>query len=210
MLFRSYAMISGKLNLSKSTLSNWLNNIEFFPNKEVIARVGNAKLKSALSKQKRKFDDIIMRKKEALKDIGLLSRRDLFILGIGLYLGEGTKANEEVRIVNSDPTIIKLAIKWLKNYFNLDTKNFGMKIHDYPDNDTEKNKMFWAKEASIPIEQFSKSVIDKRTNKSNLNKRKLPYGTAHLYIRKRDTNLIGVKSLHRKIMGLIEATIKQI
>lgn len=205
----SYSMIGEQLRISKSTLSNWLNNIEFFPNQEVIKRVGQAKLKSALFKQKAKLADIESGKKEAIKDIGALSARDLFILGIGLYLGEGSKAIEEVKIANSDPEIIKLAIKWLTDSFNLNVKNFKITLHDYPDNDVEESKVFWSKQTQIPIEQFSKTVLDRRVNKSATNKRKLLYGTAHLYVKKGDTNLIGVRSLHRKIMGLIKAVTDQ-
>jgi len=206
----SYSMIRERIGIQKSTLSNWLNDIEFFPNKELVARVGEAKLKSALFKQKLKLVDKEQRKKEAENDIGILSERDLFMLGIGLYLGEGSKANEQVRIVNSDPVVIKLAISWFKKCCNLDIKNFKITIHDYPDNDIENNKRFWSERLNIPLDQFSKSILDRRVDKSTMNKRKLPYGTAHLYIRKGDTALMGVKSLHRKITGWIESSIKQI
>ena len=101
----SYSIINERLGVSKSTLSNWLGNIEFFPNREVIEKIGRAKLKSALSKNKTKLDDIKKRKKEGVEEIGTLSKRDLFMLGIGLYLGEGSKALEEIRIVNCDPAI---------------------------------------------------------------------------------------------------------
>jgi len=47
----SYTMIREKLGVSKSTLSNWLINIPFRPNREVIKKIGQAKLKSALYKQ---------------------------------------------------------------------------------------------------------------------------------------------------------------
>ncbi|MDD2753231.1 MAG: helix-turn-helix domain containing protein [Candidatus Portnoybacteria bacterium] len=206
----SYAMIGQRLNVSKSTLSNWLNDIKFFPNKELVKRVGRAKLKSALFRQKIKLADIKKGKMDGIKNIGILSDRDLLILGIGLYLGEGSKAFEQVRIINSDPDIIRIAIKWFKDYFNLDIKNFKITLHDYPDNDIKNNKIFWSKYTQIPIEQFSESVLDRRINKSSINKRKLPHGTAQLYIKKGDTDLTGVKSLHRKIMGLIEAVTKQV
>ena len=50
----SYNMISQKLGLAKSTLSNWLKEIPFSPNKEVIARIGRARAKSAEFKNKQK------------------------------------------------------------------------------------------------------------------------------------------------------------
>ncbi|OGM99066.1 MAG: hypothetical protein A2736_01960 [Candidatus Yanofskybacteria bacterium RIFCSPHIGHO2_01_FULL_41_27] len=206
----SYGMIVEKLGIPKSTLSNWLSRIKFKPNKEVLERIGKGKLKSALYKQKLKFEDIEKMKVKAAIDVGKLSKRDLFMLGIGLYLGEGTKAQEEIRIVNANPTIIKLAIKWFKNFIGVKSCHLKLAIHGYPDHITNELVAFWSKTLKILPKQFVKTSIDMRENKSTYKKRKLPYGTAHLYIKGGGTLHPGVKSLHRKIMGWIEATIKQI
>ena len=206
----SYNMISKKLNVAKSTLSNWLTNIPFIPNKEVLQRVGEAKLKSALYKQKIKFENITRMKNEAAKEIGGISLRDLFMLGIGLYLGEGSKSHEEVRIVNADPTIIKLSMKWLTKFGGVRKEHLRVAIHGYPDHDIDELVNFWSKELHMPVKQFIKTQIDTRLNKSTLKRRKLPYGTAHVYVRGGGTLLWGVRNLHRKIMGWIETTIKQI
>lgn len=206
----SYSMIKDKLGVSKSTLSNWLAFIPFKPNQEVIQKIGSAKLKSALYKQNLKFKNIAAMRKEASQDIGLLSQRDLFMLGIGLYMGEGSKSLEQVNITNSDPVIIRTAIKWLKSFLKLNTKNFTIAIHAYPDTDLVKSIDFWSKQTKIPKEQFSKIIIDKRKNKSILNKRKLPYGTISLRVKNGGTIPVGVRGLHRKIMGWIDNTTKQI
>ena len=206
----SYSMIGKKLNIAKSTLSNWLTNIPFKPNKEVLQRVGKAKLKSALHKQKIKFENITRMKSEAAKEIGKLSLRDIFMLGIGLYWGEGSKSHEEVRVVNADPTIIKLSIRWLKEFAGVRREHLRVSVHGYPDHDIYKLVKFWSKELNIPNNQFIKTQIDTRLNKSILKRRKLPYGTAHVYVRGGGTLLWGVKNLHRKIMGWIETSTKQI
>ena len=206
----SYNMISKELNIAKSTLSNWLTNIPFVPNKEVLQRVGEAKLKSALYKQRIKFENITRMKDEAAKEVGKLSSRDLFMLGIGLYLGEGSKSHEEVRIVNTDPIIIKLGIKWLMEFGGVRKEHLRVAVHGYPDHDINKLVNFWSKELHIPVKYFIKTQIDTRLNKSTLKRRKLPYGTAHIYVRGGGTLLWGVRNLHRKIMGWIETTTKQV
>jgi|SRR3989344_1652944 len=206
----SYSMINGKLGIPKATLSNWLAFIRFQPNQEVIEKIGKAKLKSALYKQKLKFENIVAMKIQAAKDIGVLSKRDLFMLGIGLYMGEGSKSFEQVQITNSDPVIIRTAVTWLKTFLNLDIVNFMIQIHAYPDTDLVKSINFWSEEIGVPKKQFSKIIIDTRNNKSLFNKRKLPYGTVSLRIKKGETNIQGIKSLHRKIMGWIESSTKQI
>lgn len=206
----SYNMIGKKLGIAKSTLSNWLTNIPFIPNAEVLQRVGESKLKSALYKQKIKFENIARMKHEANKEIGNLSSRDILMLGIGLYLGEGSKSQEEVRIVNADPAIIKLGIRWLKEFGGVRKEHLRVIVHGYPDHDINELVEFWSKELNIPIEQFTKTQIDTRLNKSLLKRRKLPYGTAHVYVRGGGTLYLGVKNLHRKIMGWIESSIRQI
>lgn len=206
----SYSMIREKLGVPKATLSNWLAFIPFKPNKEVLQKIGKAKLKSALYKQNLKFEDIELMKLEAEKDIGTLSQRDMFMLGIGLYMSEGSKSFEQVQITNSDPVIIKTAIAWLRNFLKLDLQNFVIQIHAYPDTEITKSISFWSRKTGISKNQFSKTIIDNRNNKSIFNKRKLPYGTISLRIKKGETTIRGVKSLHRKIMGWIESATKQI
>lgn len=203
-------MIDKKLGVSKSTLSNWLNTIPFKPNREVLKRVGEAKLKSALYKQRIKFENIVKMKNEARVKVGVVSSRDILMLGIGLYLGEGSKSIEEVRITNADPAILKLAMRWLSELGGIKLRHFRIGIHCYPDNNVKELIRFWSKELRIPSEQFIKTQIDRRENKSALKSKKLPYGTAHLYVRGGGTLPMGVRNLHRKIMGLIETTIKQI
>lgn len=199
----SYNLIKERINVSKSTLSNWLSKIEFIPNQTVIKRIGLAKLRSALFKQKLKFQSIKAAKEEAKKDIASISKRDLLMLGIGLYLGEGDKAHENIRFVNSDPKIIKLAMKWFTDICGAEMKNFKPYLHLYPDNDVKTSSRFWSEITGIPIEQFGKITIDKRKNKTTIKRRSLPHGTLHLQVKSNRAPNLGVK-LHRKIMAWIE------
>jgi len=205
----SYNMIKQRLGISKGTLSNWLTRIRFVPNQEVIERIGRAKLKSALFKQRRKFESIKEARKYAKRDIDLLSKRDLFLLGIGLYLGEGEKTYENVRIVNSDSRIIRLAIRWFYDICKVKRENFRPSVHLYPDNDIKEVLRFWSRETNIPASQFGKTIIDWRKNKSPLKRRKLPYGTLHLHVMSNGMPHLGV-NLHRKIQAWIERCLAQI
>jgi hypothetical protein len=206
----SYGMIRDKLGVSKSTLCVWLSRVPFIPNKEVIERIGAARVKSALQKQRLKFENIERMKREAAEEIGTLSRRDLLMLGIGLYIGEGSKSQEEIRIVNANPAIMKLAIKWLKEFCGIKQCHLRAAIHGYPDHDVSKLLRFWSRELDLPEKQFIKTSIDIRKEKSDYKKRKLPHGTAHVYVRGGGTLPSGVKGLHRKIMGWIESSVEQV
>lgn len=200
----SYNMISEKLGPSKSTLSNWLKEIPFYPNKEVLKRVKIGQLKSALFKQEKRREDIKEKREIAKKEIGNINKRDLFILGVGIYLGEGTKLNESIRIINSDPEIIRLSVWWFKEICKLQNENINPCIHIYPDINQKQAELYWSKIIGVPVSNFGKTQIDKRTGKSGKKNRKLPYGTVHLYIKSNGNKSFG-RSLHRKIMGWIEA-----
>ncbi len=205
----SYGMISEELGLAKSTLSNWLREVPYEPNKEVTKRIKRAHVMSAKYRHNKKVHEIKKTKKLAKEELGVLSKRDLWLLGIGLYLGDGSKSHEDVRIINSDPNIIKLAIEWFKNVCKLENSNFVPSLHLYPDTNVEKTKQHWSKITGVPISQFGKTQIDRRKNKSGKRKRKLPYGTLHLKVRSNGRKEFGV-ILHRRIIGWIEACLEQI
>jgi len=204
----SYNIISGRLGIAKSTLSDWLKEIPFRPNKEVLQRIRGAQIKSALIKNQQKLDNIKRIRLVAKREFGKLTERDLWVLGIGLYLGEGMKSRESIRIINSDPKIIRIAIKWFRQICKLELDNIRIAIHTYPDNSIPATIDYWSGITGIPKEQFGKTQIDRRTNKSNRKKQMLPYGTAHLTIRANGRKEFGVV-LHRRIMGWIEAVLNQ-
>ncbi len=205
----SYRMISEKLGLAKSTLSNWLKEVPYHPNRQVLKRIKLAPLRAAEQKSRIKIAEIKRIKGGAKEEMGLLTKRDLWLLGIGLYLGEGSKLYESIRIINSDPEIIKISLKWFKEVCKLKNKNFNPSVHLYPDNNIKESINYWSKIMGVPKNQFGKTQIDRRINKSGKKKRKLPYGTIHLQIKSWREKEFG-RNLHRRIMGWIEAIINQI
>jgi hypothetical protein len=204
----SYGIISEKLGLAKSTLSNWLKEIPYKFNEETLKRIKLAPIKSAQITHNRKVANILTIKKLAKTEIGKLTKRDLWLLGIGLYLGEGSKLYETVRLINSDPEIIKLAMRWFREICGLKNENFVPSIHSYPDNNIEETINYWSKITGVPKKQFGKTQIDRRINKSGKKKRKLPYGTLHLQIKSCGKQEFG-RTLHRRIMGWMEAVLNQ-
>ncbi len=84
----SYNMISEKLCLPKSTLSYWLKEIPYKPNKKTIKRIGEGKLKSAQKKNQKRIENINEMRRIASQEIGKLTKRDLFMIGVGLYWGD--------------------------------------------------------------------------------------------------------------------------
>jgi hypothetical protein len=205
----SYSMISEKLGISKGTLSCWLKEMLFVPNNQVIERIKKGPFKSGMIKHNQRVRDISKIKKLAKKELGVISKRDLWFIGLGLYIGEGSKAYEITQIVNSDPDIVKLAIRWFNDICGVNKDHITITMHLYPDNDEKKCINYWRKTTGLSVKQFRKTQIDRRMNKSNNKRRKLPYGTVKLSIISNGNSIFGV-NLHRRIMGWIESVFKQI
>ena len=178
----SYNIISEKTGVSKSTLSGWLSKVAFVPNDEVKERIGRSHVAVMLAQQQRKLRSLELASTLAKKDIGTLSKRDLQMLGLGVYIGEGSKSFGITRVVNSDYRVVNLCLRWFKKVFHLTNKNFRVRIHLYPDNDTEKTLCFWSRRLHIPLTQFQKTQVDTRSGKNMFKIGKLPYGTAHVTV----------------------------
>ncbi len=204
----SYNVIASKLGVAKSTLSGWLKEVPYKANETTRRRVRLGSVKSSETRNKNKINSIKSAKQWGKEDVGKLSQRDLMMLGLGLYIGEGSKLYEQVRVINSDPDIIKLAMKWFREVCGAGEDNFSIAVHLYPDTSISEAKKFWSDVTDIKLKQFGKTQIDRRLNKSLKKKRKLPYGTAHITIKSLGNKKLGVE-LHRKIIGWIEAIYDQ-
>lgn len=204
----SYTYISAKTGLSKSTLSGWLTNIPYTPNKETVATFGKARAAASARRAKMRQESIQAIRKIASKEVGEMSQRDLFMFGLALYIGEGSKTNGQVRMINSDPRIIQSTIIWFK-MLGVQSHQFKLRLHLYPDSDVKKSLQFWSRATSIPVSQFQKHQVDRRLNKSTRSRRKLPHGTAQLVVQSGGRKEYGVL-FFRKIQLWSEVALSEI
>ena len=184
----SYSQIKEKLGISKSTLSGWLQD---FPLSEKRIRElrDNSPIRiehyrnTMRAKKETRLAEVY---KKVSKDVGNLSQRDLFLAGLFLYWGEGTKAqNSLVALTNTNPVMIKFFIKWLE-LFNVTKKDLKIKLHLYSDMNIKEALDFWSKELKIPIRQFYKSYIKKSNLKSISYKNGFGKGTCSVIFGDRD------------------------
>lgn len=202
----SYNLIAERVSVSKSTLHNWLADIPYVPNDEVIDRIGKARAKSGEAKHQIKLESFKKAKILAEQDVKKISHRDLFMLGLALYIGEGEK-NDVVGIINSDPRIVVFAIKWLNEVYGVPRESLTLAIHLYPDNDTGASLQFWSETTGIPLCQFGKTQIDRRENKKIGKRGKLKFGTAHLRVKSSGNKNHGVL-LSRRIRAAMDIVLE--
>src|SRR3989344_4515262 len=185
----SYSQIKDKLNVSKSTLSGWLHNMPLSEKRIRELRADNpVRIERYRNTMRAKKDTRLEGVyKKISKDINTFSRRDLFLAGLFLYWGEGTKAsNCSTVLTNTNPAMLKFFIKWLE-LFNVKRKNLKVKLHLYSDMNVKESLDFWSKELKIPTSQFQKPYIKKTSLKSLTYKNGFGKGTCSVIFNNRDT-----------------------
>lgn len=204
----SYSDISRQLNVPKSTLSGWLHNIPYIPNATVQNRISTGRGLYGIRRQYAKQEETEHLRKEGRREVGVMSKRDLWMVGLGLWLGEGSKTLEQIRLVNSSPGIIRLFLRWLREVCELDDNNITVAMHLYPDSDIEKSQEYWATITGLSLDRFRKTQIDRRPNK-NMNKSGLsPFGTLHVTVVSNGDSERGVR-LFRRLKGWVSGVTDQ-
>lgn len=182
---KSYSEIKNIVNASKSTLSNWLKNIEL--TKEQKSRLNRLQATAYLGAKKKQATSLKHHKEikeKAEKEANKLAKNQFFVAGLMLYWAEGSKNIGSVQFSNSDPAMIKIMMRWFRKFCAVPDDKFriGLFIHSLH---TKKDcKNFWQRVTSIPLTQFHKPYI-KPTIFSN-RKNKLYEGTCKIVIHNRD------------------------
>ena len=199
---RGYSInqIVKEASFSKASVSVWVRDI-----------VLTKKQKKKLSERGRSVESIERRRLVRLaneqarrqitidgakKDFTRISLAQLKLIGIILYLGEGGKTERgTARLANSDPTVIKIMMRFFREICKVPEEKFRGNIHTFAHADVKKTEKYWSKISGIPRSQFHKTYI--KPSSASLQKRyTLPFGTFSINIS--DTKLF------LTIMGWIE------
>lgn len=126
---------------------------------------------SAKNRSQKRLDKIQENEDLGRLDIGdTINKRDLLILGVGLYWGEGYKnGNGEFGFTNSDPEMIKTFLSIIKNVYNIsiDQLVFKISINKLFLNKIQEIEKYWFKITGVKKDQFTKTTMIK----SKLNKK---------------------------------------
>lgn len=170
----SIGVINKEYGIPKSTLSCWFRKIKLNKHqkdriyKAATIKMDNARKKAVLWHNKQKADRIEKAKTDAYTTLNNLDVKDKNILELALsflYLGEGAKSNV-TSMGNSNPKTLKFLINAVDKLYGIKTKDIKCDIHIRSDQNAEELNKYWSKTLNIPIENFGKVSIDKRTVKS--------------------------------------------
>lgn len=115
-----------------------------------------------------------------------IAEAKLFGMGIGLYWGEGNKANKDsVRLGNADPELLNKFIEFLITFFGVSRLDLHFGLQVFTDISVDKAMDFWRKRLRIKSRQFYKPVITKSGSLGTYKKKSI-YGvlTVHYHNKK--------------------------
>jgi hypothetical protein len=105
----------------------------------------------------------------------------LFGIGLGIYWGEGNKANKNtIKIGNSDPILLRTFISFLEKFFNINKKDLKFHLHLFSDINKNASINYWTKELKVGKNQFYKPTIT-ITGKLGTYRNKSKYGVLTIY-----------------------------
>lgn len=180
----SYSRIKSVLGVSKSTLTRWLSNFpltkEQIDNFRGKSEVRIQKYKQTMqTKREARFSQIYTDEKARLLPI---TRRELYVLGLFLYWGEGKKVdNYTVSLNNTDPEMIKFFLYWLIHGLGISKKLIKVSLQLYQDMNITQSLDFWSKTIGISIKQFTKPYI-KKSKRLDIDQKGFGHGTCGLYV----------------------------
>lgn len=190
----SYSNIAKLLDVPKSTLSSWLSKL---PLSQVIKEknIEKAKIESSINitefnkkksvRYKKQINEEI---KKNSKKILRPTKKDIFYLGMGLFLAEGSRKEKwMVRFVNSDPLIINIAMKFFREICKVNEDSIRMRIHIHPNCKYSKALGYWSTLTKISPNYFwEPQTLMSKSSKGKRSSNQLKYGTLHVTIMSAD------------------------
>lgn len=169
------------LGIAKSSVSLWTKDIELSAQHrkrlsergrsiESIERRRQARLRNERARRRPFFE-------QAVADITEMTQDQLFLIGVALYWGEGSKTKRgTVDFTNSDPQSIQIMMRFFREVCNVPRSKFRGHVILHPHLDAEKAERYWSRISGVPRSQFYKTTM--QHNRASKNKKdSLPLGT---------------------------------
>jgi transcriptional regulator with XRE-family HTH domain len=141
--------IAAELGVSKSSVSLWVRDVEFTPNPRRRTRPPRPS-----SLHLRKVAEVARCDRAGIDQVGQLTVRELLIVGVALYLGEGFKRDGQVGMANTNPQVLRLFVTWLRRCFEIDESRLRVRLYLHEGLDLRAAEQFWSKLLDIPPSQF--------------------------------------------------------
>ncbi len=164
------------VDIPKSTLNHWVSDVLLTPeeqqriiekDREAAARGRHSGLwggAAGFNKEMKRRRIEAAREDAAPIVEKLAGNRDaLMLMASALYMGEGTKAEDQFSIGNSDPQIIRAWLAILREVFDIDESKFRCQLTISEGMDETALKEYWSEVTGVPHSQFIKVSVRKES-----------------------------------------------
>jgi hypothetical protein len=165
---KTYDEIVTELGVAKSSVSLWVRDLpKPRPSPERMHAMREARWAPHRARRDRERKDA---KEAAEREIGTLTDRELFLVGVGLYWAEGTKSkphrpDETVTFINSDPGMIRVFLAWLTLLgVRRDRWRFRVMIHESAD--VASAERYWADLVGVDVTDLCKTTLKRHNPKT--------------------------------------------
>lgn len=160
----TYSEILKEVPVAKSSLSLWLGEVGL--TKRQKQRITDKKLaamrRGGEARRQQRIDSTAKIYAESSRAVGLLTRREQWLIGTALYWAEGGKEKEwrpsgsMVDFSNSDPQMARLFIRWLESVCRVRREDIRVSIYIH---ETSKYRLpeviaHWSKWTDFPKSEF--------------------------------------------------------
>ena len=170
---KSYSEIEKLLGTPKSTISTWFGKTIKRPinRRAILEHLANIRKLAIVAlkkkwKRKREEEDRIIKTnvEKELENYPLGNISVYKSLLAMLYWTEGDKyKNASTSFVNTEPNLLLLYITLLRTCYNIDETKFSIRLRVHYYHSMKKVKNFWAELLNVPLNQFTKISIKKRS-----------------------------------------------
>ena len=168
-LGKSIPEISKETGVAKTTVLRHIGTVKIPPQfqKRLKEKQGGSKERAYALRENIRIDSANL--------IGSMSKRDYLFLLIGLYWGEGTKA--DFSVINSDPSLIQTFILCLQT-LQIPKERLSLSLRLHKGIPVKDAKTFWAQITGLPKSTMGRVEIIEGKKKG-----KLPYGMCRVRIK---------------------------
>lgn len=174
---KTYSEITKILGVPKSTLSIWLGEKfqGIFDKKAQLAHLAKIRpLAIAIKKRNinRRADILSEKISQEIKNYPFKNIYFLKSMLAMLYSAEGAryKGVSGLVFVNTDAKMAQLFITLLRKCYKLDESKFRIRLHLHYYHNIKKSKKIWSELLDIPLSQFNKIYIKKRSKTKRFRK----------------------------------------
>ncbi|MFJ2196486.1 hypothetical protein [Streptomyces violaceusniger] len=167
----TYDRIQLELGCSKSSISLWVRDLPKPDRPPRTREEASAIAKRGWEATLREREIARQRTKlAAAREVGELTDRELFLIGVGLYWSEGSKSKphnptERAIFINSDPDMIQLYLAWL-SLLGVEPERLRYRVMIHESAQVADAERYWAEIIGVDVTTLERTTLKKHNPKT--------------------------------------------